>query len=358
MTSCKKILGICVSPRKNGNSSIVLNELLRPARELGYQTEVLNLGTAEVLPCKGCLSCTNSSYKCILKDDLEQIKEKIECADAIALTSPCYYLSTPAILKAVIDRSAAWAINKMATGQGKKYGVAVSVAGGNPFEFSLQRIYASLFLKLYNCEIVGQFTIGNCFNKGEVLLSPGKLKLVNELGNNLVQSLEKNCCQKSTISENNSKFVCPECFNDVFQIYKNDSLICPVCGRELKKSPFANSQNTFNRFSLEGANEHSSHIIDNIIGKILAGDEIDKRLKAYWNSDTLPESNYQIDHNLKDVINLVPWDNEALGVLSTTVPPALQEIIKKAITKKAFQKGESAVTKITLRKYMSPFFVN
>lgn len=354
----KKILGICVSPRKNGNSSIILNELLRPAREIGYQTEVLNLGTANILHCNGCLSCTNSSYKCILKDDLEKIKEKIESADAIALASPCYYLSTPAILKAVMDRSAAWAINKMATGQEKKYGVAVSVAGGNPFEFSLQRIYPSLFLKLFNCEIVGQFTIGNSFNKGEVLLLPSKLKLVNELGNNLVQSLEKNCCQKSTLNENNSKLTCPECFNDVFQICKNGSLICPVCGLELKKAPFANPQNTFNRFSLEGANEHRAHIIDNIIGKILAGEEINRRLKNYWDSDTLPKINYQIDRNLKDVTNLVAWDNEALEVLNTTVPPALQEIIKKAITKKAFQKGESTVTKITLHKYMSPFFVN
>ncbi|MDD4321532.1 MAG: flavodoxin family protein [Acidaminococcaceae bacterium] len=354
----KKILGICVSPRKNGNSSIILNELLRPAREIGYQTEVLNLGTAKILPCNGCLSCTNSSYKCILKDDLEQVKEKIESADAIALASPCYYLSTPAILKAVMDRSAAWAINKMATGGKKKYGVAVSVAGGNPFEFSLQRIYSSLFLKLYNCEIVGQFTIGNSFNKGEVLLVPSKLKSVNELGKNLVQSLEKNCCQKSKINENSSKLACPQCFNDVFQIYKNGSLICPVCGTELKKPTVGKPKNILNRFSLEGANEHRSHIIDNITGKILAGDEINRRLKAYWDSDILPEENYQIDYNLEDVINLVTWDNEALGILSTSVPPALQEVIKKAITKKAFQKGESAVTKITLRKYMSPFFIS
>jgi len=44
-----------------------------------------------------------------------------------------------------MDRSAAWAIEKMANSKQKKYGVAVSVAGGEPMEFSLQRIYSSCF---------------------------------------------------------------------------------------------------------------------------------------------------------------------------------------------------------------------
>lgn len=43
MTYSKKILGICVSNRKNGNSSIILNELLRPAKEAGHEIEILDL---------------------------------------------------------------------------------------------------------------------------------------------------------------------------------------------------------------------------------------------------------------------------------------------------------------------------
>ena len=53
MINSKKILGICVSNRKNGNSSIILNELLRPAREAGHEIEILNLGALNILPCRG-----------------------------------------------------------------------------------------------------------------------------------------------------------------------------------------------------------------------------------------------------------------------------------------------------------------
>ncbi|MGD8447727.1 MAG: flavodoxin family protein [Bacillota bacterium] len=131
----KKVLGVCVSNRKNGNSSIILNELLRPAKAAGHEIEILNLGALKILPCKGCFACS-SSFKCILKDDLELIKAQIETADAIALASPCYYLSAPSPLKAIMDRLASWAINKTANNTPKKYGVAVSVAGGAPIEFA------------------------------------------------------------------------------------------------------------------------------------------------------------------------------------------------------------------------------
>lgn len=353
MGNYKKVLGICVSSRRNGNSSIILNELLRPAKEAGYQTEILNLGALNILPCKGCFGCS-SSYKCVLKDDLEMVKDKIETADAIALASPCYYLSTPSVLKAIMDRSAAWAINKMGNSKAKKYGVAVSVAGGEPIEFSLQRMYSSLFLGLYNCEIVGQYTIGHTFNKGEVLLVPSKLRLVNELGKNLLQSVEADQCIRSDVNECESKLVCPHCLADAFQIYKDGRLVCPVCGGELKHSPDNNGAG-FNRFSVEGAIEHKKHIVDNVIGGMLAGEEISQRLQAYWNFGVLPQEDYQIDRDLNGVIDSLEWDNESIEALKAAIPAALQEIIKKTITKKALQGGETHVTKEIARRYLPKF---
>lgn len=312
MINQSKVLGICVSGRKNGNSSIILNELLRPAKEAGYQTEILNLGTLNILSCKGCFGCSRS-YRCVLKDDLELIKTKIEEADAIALVSPCYYLSAPSALKAIMDRSAAWAINEMAGGKKKKYGAAVSAAGGEPFEFSLQRIYTSLFLELFNCEIVGQFTIGHAFHKGEVLLAPSGLRLVNELGNNLIHSIEADKCIKSEINECESKLVCPYCLSDVFQIYKDGRLLCPVCGTDLKGT---GNKPGLNRFSVEGTAEHKKHIIDNVIGGRLAEDEINQRLQAYWNSDVLPQEDYKIDRELGEVKESLDWDDNAMDVLN------------------------------------------
>lgn len=351
----KKVLGICVSSRKNGNSSIILNELLRPAKEAGHQIEMLNFGSLRILPCVGCFGCSNKLSRCVLNDDLELIKSKIEEADAIALASPCYYLSTPSPLKAVMDRSAAWAIEKMANSKQKKYGVAVSVAGGEPMEFSLQRIYSSLFLGLYNCEIVGQFTIGHAFNKGEVLLTPSKLKLVAELGATLVQSIEQDQCIKSAINECEDKMVCPNCLSDAFQIYKDNRLICPVCGMEVRRTNLGDQLVGSSRFSVEGAREHKKHIVTNVIGGMLASDEISQRLQAYWSSNVLPTDDHLIDNDLSGVIDSLDWDDDALEALSASIPYALQEVIKKAVTKKANQNGVNHITKEVLRQYGPKF---
>ncbi len=354
MMNSKKILGICVSNRKNGNSSIILNELLRPAKEAGHEIEVLNLGALKILPCRGCFACSNS-HNCVLKDDLNMVKEKIEMADAIALASPCYYLSAPSTLKAIMDRSAAWAISKTANNSKKKYGVAVSVAGGSPIEFSLQRIFTSLFLGLYNCEITGQLTIGHAFNKGEVLLTPSKLKLVSELGENLLRSVESDCCIKSSINECEDKLVCPHCLSDAFQIYQDGRLICPVCGGEVKHKNENDTIVGFNRFSAQGACEHNTHIVNNVIGGMMAGDEISQRLQTYWKSEVLPEEDYQIDLDLTGVKDSLNWDNEALDALKSTIPAAFEEIIKKVITKKALQNGETHINKETARRYLPKF---
>lgn len=354
MINSKKILGICVSNRKNGNSSIILNELLRPARQAGHEIEILNLGALNILPCRGCFACSNS-HNCVLIDDLNMVKEKIEMADAIALASPCYYLSAPSTLKAIMDRSAAWAISKTANSSKKKYGAAVSVAGGAPIEFSLQRIFTSLFLGLYNCEITGQLTIGHAFNKGEVLLAPSKLKLVSELGENLCRSIEEDCCIKSAMNECEDKLVCPHCLSDVFQIYQDGRLICPVCGGELKHTNENDTIVGFNRFSVPGAREHNAHIVNNVIGGMLAGDEISQRLETYWKSEVLAEEDYQIDLDLTGVKDSLNWDNEALDALKATIPPAFEEIIKKVITKKALQNGETRINKETAMRYLPKF---
>ncbi|HBF38773.1 MAG TPA: hypothetical protein DDW50_15830 [Firmicutes bacterium] len=344
MPNSKKVLGICASSRKNGNSAIILNELLRPVREAGHEVEVLNLGTLKIFSCTGCLGCIHSGSRCVRNDDLELVKQKIEEADAIALASPCYYLSTPSPLRAIMERSANWAIEKLANSTQKKYGVAVSVAGGNPIESSMQRMNASLFLGLYNCEIVGQFTIGHAFNKGEVLLVPSKLRLVRELGENLLQSLAENRCIRSSINECENQLICPNCLADAFQIYKDGTMVCPVCGGKLENGKSGNRAG-FNRFSVEGAREHKRHILDNAIGGMLAGDEINQRLQAYWSSNTIPQDDYPIDRDLSGIVDSLNWDDEALKTLQASVPVALQELIKKVVTKKALQEGVSQITK-------------
>ena len=110
-----------------------------------------------------------------------------------------------------------------------------------------------------------------------------------------------------------------------------------------------------NRFSVEGAREHKKHIVNNVIGRMLASDEINQRLQAYWSSHVLPADDYLIDSDLTDVIDSLDWDDDALEALRTSIPYTFQEVIKKAITKKATQNGVNHITKKVLRQYGPKF---
>jgi multimeric flavodoxin WrbA len=350
MKSNKKVLGICVSGRENGNSSILLKELLKPSKEKGYDIEIVNLGELKILPCTSCSCCVSEQHevhKCILPDDLELIKGKIAAADAIAISSPSYCLSAPSRLRAILERTATWAISEMAKGNKKKYGAAVSVAGGT---YSLLRTPLSLFLGLYHCEIVGQFTIGTAFNKGEVLLVPSKLKKVNKLGKDLAESVEQDRCIKSTSGECEDRLVCTNCYSDTFQIRKDGKFICPVCCMELKQAEEGHHSVGVGRFTHEGARLYGIGIKSNIIRGLSAADEVRKRLRNYVKDGVLPDEDYSTDSGLTTAKGTIQWDNEALDICEALAPSDVRKFFQKVIEQQAMAKGIKYITKEVLLK--------
>ncbi len=106
----KKVLIISGSPRKGGNSDILCDEFMRGAKESGNDVEKVFLGDMEVGFCKACYACTKHG-RCIIKDDVPGIIDKIEGADVIVMASPVYFYSIDAQLKALIDRTVSrWTI--------------------------------------------------------------------------------------------------------------------------------------------------------------------------------------------------------------------------------------------------------
>lgn len=91
----KKIIAINGSPRKNGNTAILLNKALEGAAEQGAETELINLYDLSYKGCISCFACKRKggkSYgKCIFADELLLVLKKIEQADALILCSPIYF---------------------------------------------------------------------------------------------------------------------------------------------------------------------------------------------------------------------------------------------------------------------------
>ncbi len=103
----KKVLILSGSPRKDGNSDILCDEFARGARESGNEVEKIRVAEKDVHCCIGCYYCRDHGGECAFKDDMAQILDKIIAADVLVLSSPVYFYSIDAQLKAVIDRTVA-----------------------------------------------------------------------------------------------------------------------------------------------------------------------------------------------------------------------------------------------------------
>lgn len=100
-----KILALSCSPRRHGNTEILLGETLAGAKEAGAETELVSLAGKEIKGCDGCRTCDKNGGKCHIEDDAQEIFAKMLEADGIVFGTPVYFWSMSAQAKALLDRS-------------------------------------------------------------------------------------------------------------------------------------------------------------------------------------------------------------------------------------------------------------
>jgi multimeric flavodoxin WrbA len=103
----KKILIINGSPKKNGNTAILISSFTKGATSKGAKVEVVDATTLKnkVNGCNSCRACQKQkSYGCVVDDDASSVIQKMIKADVIVFATPLYFYGPSAQLKAVIDR--------------------------------------------------------------------------------------------------------------------------------------------------------------------------------------------------------------------------------------------------------------
>lgn len=100
----KKVLVLSASPRKGGNSDLLCDQFILGAQEAGNQTEKIFLRDKKIGCCNGCEACYDT-HKCVQKDDMAEILEKIIAADVIVMATPVYFYTMNAQMKTLIDRT-------------------------------------------------------------------------------------------------------------------------------------------------------------------------------------------------------------------------------------------------------------
>jgi multimeric flavodoxin WrbA len=100
-----KVLGISGSPRKGGNTDMVLEKALEGARAAGADTEKIVLEDLDISPCRvEEYEKVNEQGFSVVDDDIHIIFRKIQEADAVILASPVFFGSISAQMKIMIDR--------------------------------------------------------------------------------------------------------------------------------------------------------------------------------------------------------------------------------------------------------------
>ena len=102
-----KIVAFNGSPRKDGNTAILINRIFRELEREGMETELVQFAGKKIHGCIACYKCfENKDGRCSVRDDsANDCIEKMVRADGIILGSPVYFADVTAEMKALIDRA-------------------------------------------------------------------------------------------------------------------------------------------------------------------------------------------------------------------------------------------------------------
>ena len=99
-----KVVGFIGSPRKSGNTTALVGEILRGAHDNGAETIAYNINQLNIRGCQACYKCQTKDGRCIQKDAMANIYDEIYKADAIVIGTPVYMAQVTSQTKTLIDR--------------------------------------------------------------------------------------------------------------------------------------------------------------------------------------------------------------------------------------------------------------
>ena len=101
------LLAVSSSPRRNGNSELLLNSFSEGAQKAGQEVKTIRINELNFRPCQACDRCAPTG-KCIVKDEMQNLYPLVESACGIVLAAPIFFGSMAAQLKTFIDRFQCW----------------------------------------------------------------------------------------------------------------------------------------------------------------------------------------------------------------------------------------------------------
>lgn len=193
-----KVLGIFGSPRRGGNTDLLLEEALKGTEAEGGAVDRLRLSDYAISPCRECHGCDETG-QCVILDDMQKIYPKLLEADVIILASPIFFYGISGWAKGLVDRcQALWSkkylVKDPSLGkQGKRrkgFFISVGATKGQKL-FEGATLTVKYFFDAFNAQYAGDLLFKGIEGKGDILKHPEALQQAFEAGRKLVRDLQR-----------------------------------------------------------------------------------------------------------------------------------------------------------------------
>ncbi len=190
-----KILAIYGSPRREGNTSLLLLQAVAGARQAGAEVEEVVLRDLRMSPCLELYGCKKDG-RCIIRDDFQRLYDQLLACQALMLASPIFFYTVSAHTKILMDRcQSLWVkkywIDQVPFGQGeiKRKGLFISAgATGGKRLFDGTLLSIRYFFDVLDMELWHALLYRRLDFEGDVLRHPEYLDEAFQAGEALALS--------------------------------------------------------------------------------------------------------------------------------------------------------------------------
>jgi multimeric flavodoxin WrbA len=193
-----RILAIYGSPRRGGNTSLLLSRAVEGAREAGAEVEEIVLRDLKMSPCLEIYGCKKAG-RCVIQDDFQGLYDKIGECDGLILASPIFFYTVSAHTKILMDRCQSFWVKRywidkapFGTPDSCRQALVISVgatAGKKLFDGFLLTV--KYFLDALNMTLWKSLLYRGLDFEGDVLKMPDYLQEARDAGRALCESIRR-----------------------------------------------------------------------------------------------------------------------------------------------------------------------
>jgi multimeric flavodoxin WrbA len=188
------VLGLAGSPRRKGNTEILLDWTLAAAESAGAVVVKFRLRELDIGCCIACDGCSEDGI-CIVDDGMDKLYPHLREADSIALAAPIFSMGLAAQAKAMVDRCQPfWALKHVLgrrirpEGAPGRRGAFLSCAGTDyKTAFDGARQVVNYFWHVLDVQPIGDLLCPGVDAKGEILEYPSAREIAEDIGRRLAE---------------------------------------------------------------------------------------------------------------------------------------------------------------------------